>query len=161
MAVPTFPHRGLQYCGRFTNSGSLAILAAIRRASSRVARLAAVRLPFSVLLDYPGQSHFQHPKLVKYSYNFYMSGGGDRTPVRSCVRCLIEGLDAPDALRSVLARRVIQQFSLFSYEQRLAIEAVDRPHYGYCIFQAARLADLLGIRGSARLNLAAAAAMAC
>ena len=30
-----------------------------------LARLAAVRLPFSVLLDYPGQSHFQHPKLVE------------------------------------------------------------------------------------------------
>ena len=46
-------------------------------------------------------------------------------------------------LRSVLARRFVKQFSLFSYEERLSIEAVDRPNYGYCIFQAARLASLL------------------
>ena len=46
-------------------------------------------------------------------------------------------------LRSVLARRFIERFSLFSYEKRLSIEAVDRPHYGYCIFQSARLASLL------------------
>ena len=46
-------------------------------------------------------------------------------------------------LRSVLARRFIKQFSLFSYEKRLSIEAVDRPNYGYCIFTAARLASLL------------------
>ena len=46
-------------------------------------------------------------------------------------------------LRSVLARRFIKQFSLISYEKRLSIEAVDRPNYGYCIFQAAKLARLL------------------
>jgi hypothetical protein len=32
-----------QYCGRVSSPGSLAIFAAIRRASSRVSRLAAVR----------------------------------------------------------------------------------------------------------------------
>jgi hypothetical protein len=46
-------------------------------------------------------------------------------------------------LRTVLAKRFIKQFSLFSYEKRLSIEAVERPNYGYCIFQAARLAGLL------------------
>lgn len=46
-------------------------------------------------------------------------------------------------LRSVMARRFIKQFSLFSYEKRLSIEAVDRPNYGYCIFQAAKLARSL------------------
>jgi hypothetical protein len=45
-------------------------------------------------------------------------------------------------LRSVLARRFIKQFSLISYEKRLSIEAVDRPNYGYCIFQAAKIAAL-------------------
>jgi hypothetical protein len=43
----------------------------------------------------------------------------------------------------VLAKRFIKRLSLFSYEERLSIEAVDRPNYGYCIFQAARLASLL------------------
>jgi hypothetical protein len=36
-----------QYCGRFTNSGSFAMLIAILRASSRVRRLAAARRPAS------------------------------------------------------------------------------------------------------------------
>ena len=36
-----------QYCGRFSNSGSLAMLMAMRRASSRVIRFAADRLPGS------------------------------------------------------------------------------------------------------------------
>jgi hypothetical protein len=38
---------------------------------------------------------------------------------------------------------MIRQLSLFSYQDRLAIATLDRPHYGYCIFQAARLAKLL------------------
>jgi Resolvase, N terminal domain/Protein of unknown function (DUF2924) len=41
----SFGHR--QYCGRFTSSGSFATLSAIRRASSRVSRPAAVRRPGS------------------------------------------------------------------------------------------------------------------
>jgi hypothetical protein len=49
----------------------------------------------------------------------------------------------PLPLRVALARWVIKQFSLFSYEERVSIGAIDRPHYGYCIFQAARLAKLL------------------
>jgi hypothetical protein len=49
----------------------------------------------------------------------------------------------PLPLRSVLATRIIKYFSLFSYEERVSIGGIDRPHYGYCIFQAARLARLL------------------
>src|SRR5215469_10890545 len=56
---------------------------------------------------------------------------------------LLEVLTHRTPLRSVLARRIIKRFSLFSHEKRLSIEAVDRPNYGYCIFQAARLASLL------------------
>ena len=56
---------------------------------------------------------------------------------------LLKVLTHRTPLRSVLAREFIKQLSLFSYEKRLSIEAVDRPHYGYCIFQAARLASLL------------------
>ena len=56
---------------------------------------------------------------------------------------LLQALVHRTSLRSALARRLIKKFSLFSYEKRLSIEAVDRPHYGYCIFQAARLASLL------------------
>jgi hypothetical protein len=56
---------------------------------------------------------------------------------------LSEVLTHRTPLRSALARTIIKRFSLFSYQQRLSIEAVDRPNYGYCIFQAARLASLL------------------
>jgi hypothetical protein len=56
---------------------------------------------------------------------------------------LLEALTHRTPLRSVLARKIIKRLSLFSYEKRLSIEAVDRPHYGYCIFQAAKLASLL------------------
>lgn len=42
-----------------------------------------------------------------------------------------------------LARRAIQTFSLFSYEDRLRICAIDRPHYGHCLFEAAKLAARL------------------
>jgi hypothetical protein len=50
---PRSPLAGLflclpQYCGRFTNSGILAMLMAMRRASSRVSNPAAVRRPGSV-----------------------------------------------------------------------------------------------------------------
>lgn len=57
---------------------------------------------------------------------------------------LLKILTYPAPLRSELARRFIKHFSLFSYEDRISIGAIDRPHYGYCIFQAARLASLLG-----------------
>jgi hypothetical protein len=42
-----------------------------------------------------------------------------------------------------LARKAIQAFSLFSYEDRLKICAIDRPHYGHCLFEAAKLAARL------------------
>lgn len=47
-------------------------------------------------------------------------------------------------LRVTLARKVIQAFSLFSYEDRLRICAIDRPHYGHCLYEAAKLAARLG-----------------
>ena len=34
-------------------------------------------------------------------------------------------------------------FSLFSYEDRLKICAVDRPHYGHCLYETAKLATRL------------------
>jgi hypothetical protein len=43
----------------------------------------------------------------------------------------------------VLARQVIKTLSLLSYGDRVFLGALDRPHYGYCIFQAAKLAMLL------------------
>jgi hypothetical protein len=56
---------------------------------------------------------------------------------------LVKALTNRTPLRVALARRLIKRFSLFSYENRLAIDAIDRAHYGFCIFQAAKLASLL------------------
>jgi hypothetical protein len=56
---------------------------------------------------------------------------------------LFKALTHRTPLRVALMRNLIKRFSLFSYEDRLSIDAIDRPHYGYCIFQAARLASLL------------------
>lgn len=49
----------------------------------------------------------------------------------------------PYPLRTI-SKEIIQKFQLGSYEQRLRIGAVDRPHYGYCVYQAASLAKRLG-----------------
>jgi hypothetical protein len=56
---------------------------------------------------------------------------------------LTRALTRPAPLR-LLAKTFIKRLSLFSYERRLSIQAVERPHYGYCIFQTAKLASLLG-----------------
>jgi hypothetical protein len=42
------------------------------------------------------------------------------------------------------ATRVVKKLSIGSYEYRLRIGAVERPHYGYCVYHAARLASRLG-----------------
>lgn len=49
----------------------------------------------------------------------------------------------PEPLRIILTRKLVRTFNLLSYRDRLAIGAVERWTYAYCIFQAARLASLL------------------
>lgn len=51
----------------------------------------------------------------------------------------------PYPLRTI-AKRIIQRFELGSYEQRVKIGAVDRPHYGYIVYHAAVLAKKLGYK---------------
>jgi len=41
-------------------------------------------------------------------------------------------------------KKLIKRLSLFSYKDRLTISAVERPHYGRCIYEAAQLATRLG-----------------
>ena len=45
-----------------------------------------------------------------------------------------------------IANKVIQRFGIGSYEQRVRMGAVDRPHYGYCVYNAAVLAKKLGYK---------------
>lgn len=49
----------------------------------------------------------------------------------------------PYPLRTI-AKKIIQKFRIGSYEQRIRIGAVDRPYYGYCVYNAAVLAKKLG-----------------
>lgn len=57
---------------------------------------------------------------------------------------LIDLLAYPRPLRAAIARTIIRRFRWFSYPDRLRIGAVDRPHYGHGIFEAAKLATRLG-----------------
>ncbi len=57
---------------------------------------------------------------------------------------MLKVLTYPRSLRAALARKIVRRLSLFSYRDRLFANAVDRPHYGHCIFEAAQLATRLG-----------------
>jgi hypothetical protein len=56
---------------------------------------------------------------------------------------LLRILSQRTPLRVTLTRRAIKALSLFSYEDRLRICAIDRPHYGHCLYEAAKLATRL------------------
>lgn len=49
-------------------------------------------------------------------------------------------------LRAELFRRLVQKFNLLTYPRRIEYSAVERPHYGYCLYHAAQLAKKLGHR---------------
>jgi hypothetical protein len=59
-------------------------------------------------------------------------------------RLLSKILTDPRPLRVVLARRLIRWLRPPAYVDRLAAGDVERPQYAYCIYQAAKLASLLG-----------------
>jgi hypothetical protein len=59
---------------------------------------------------------------------------------------VLSHLFRPEPLRIMLARKLIKTFSMLPYEERVAIGAVERPTYAYCIFQAAKLASLLNYK---------------
>ncbi len=48
------------------------------------------------------------------------------------------------SIRARLTREFAKRFKLFSYETRIEYGAIDRPHYGYCVLRAAKLAKRLG-----------------
>jgi hypothetical protein len=52
-------------------------------------------------------------------------------------------LSRPVPLRIVIARKLVKKLSLFSYTDRLVIGAIERAHYGHCIYEAAKLAARL------------------
>jgi hypothetical protein len=50
----------------------------------------------------------------------------------------------PLPLRVLLLRVALRKFGWFSYSTRLALDAVVRPNYGFCLYNAAALAKALG-----------------
>src|SRR5215510_6821196 len=48
------------------------------------------------------------------------------------------------SIRQKLFREMAKRLHLLSYEELIEYSAIDRPHYGYCMLQAAKLAARLG-----------------
>jgi hypothetical protein len=48
------------------------------------------------------------------------------------------------SIRAKLSKELAKRTNLFPYETRIKYSAIDRPHYGYCVWQAALLAKRLG-----------------
>jgi len=51
-----------------------------------------------------------------------------------------------NSLRGALVRRLIRRLAFIPYPLRLSVDAVERAHYGYCVFHAARQAKFLGLK---------------
>lgn len=62
------------------------------------------------------------------------------------VATLLRILAYRGSLRAALTRSIVSRLRLIPYPLRLAIDAVERPHYGYCVFEAAKLAKQLGLK---------------
>lgn len=50
------------------------------------------------------------------------------------------------SVRRKICQIIAKKFELFPYDIRIEYGAIDRPHYGYCVLQAARLAKSLGYK---------------
>lgn len=59
------------------------------------------------------------------------------------MKALLRLLAGPTPLRLHLLREIARRIPLLGYRHRLALGAVERPHYGHCIFAAAELAARL------------------
>src|SRR6266567_675436 len=57
---------------------------------------------------------------------------------------LIDYATRPVPLRTLILRKLLRRWPIGSYEARLRAGAVDRPHYGWCLYFAAREAKALG-----------------
>jgi hypothetical protein len=58
---------------------------------------------------------------------------------------IIELFQNPAPLKT-LFRFIIKKIHLFPYETRIRLSAVQRPHYGYCIYNSTKLASKLGYK---------------
>ncbi|MGI9434698.1 MAG: hypothetical protein ACR2Q4_07715 [Geminicoccaceae bacterium] len=61
------------------------------------------------------------------------------------LRRLVQLLMHPEPYRVRLLRPLFSRFRSLPYDLRLMFDAMQRPHYGYCVLHAARLAKQLGV----------------
>ena len=57
---------------------------------------------------------------------------------------LLKLFSSRNSLRGTVIRRLVRALTFIPYPVRLSVDAVERAHYGYCVFHAARQARLLG-----------------
>jgi hypothetical protein len=73
---------------------------------------------------------------------------------------LFRALTYPEPYRAQLSRRIIKRLRLGSYLQRLEVEAVERPWYGWCVYYAAVQARALGHGAMTVVEMGVAGGMA-
>ncbi|MGB8411461.1 MAG: hypothetical protein WCE23_01420 [Candidatus Binatus sp.] len=76
---------------------------------------------------------------------------------------LFRALTCPEPYRARLFRGIIKRWRLGSYLQRLEVEAIDRPWYGWCVYHAAVQARALGLGAItvAEMGVAGGAGLLC
>jgi hypothetical protein len=68
----------------------------------------------------------------------------------------LEGLLLDPYPHRTLYIALVKRLGLYGYERRVALGAVDRPHYAHCLYQGARLAKRLGHRRVSALEFGVA-----
>lgn len=63
------------------------------------------------------------------------------------LRRLVQFVMHPEPYRVRLLRPLLKRFRSLPYDLRLMFDAMPRPHYGYCVYHAARMAKCFGIDG--------------
>ncbi len=69
---------------------------------------------------------------------------------------VVEVIASPIPVRSAIFRRLIRRFPIGSYSSRLRAGAVDRPWYGWCLYNAALEAKLLGLKAMTAVEMGVA-----
>src|SRR5450432_4283702 len=69
---------------------------------------------------------------------------------------LLELGTRPIPWRTALVRKVLTRWPIGPYPSRLRVGAVDRPHYGMCLYQAALQAKALGHKAVTAIELGVA-----
>lgn len=70
---------------------------------------------------------------------------------------LVDVAARPVPLRTLIIRNLLRRWQIGSYRTRLNVGALDRPHYGMCLYHAAEEAKALGYKAMTAIELGVAA----